>query len=60
MLLIGPCIAHQSNLLTKAVPKVPTFQDVMQQAMTIARKIRVSTAVREIIAKEAKIDRISV
>ena len=60
MLLIGLCLSHQSNLLTKAVLKVSTFQDVMQQAMTIARKIRVSTAVREIIAKEAKIDRISV
>ena len=60
MLLIVPCLSHQSNLLTKAVLKVSTFQDAMQQAMTIGRKIRVSTTVREIISKEVKMDRISV
>ena len=40
--------------------KIPNFHDVMQQAMTVALKIRISTTVRETICKWCKTDRISV
>ena len=53
-------VSSSVKTLTKAVRKVTTLQDVMQQAMTTAHKIQILTAICDITAKKAKLYRISV
>lgn len=51
-LLIGPCLAHQTNLFVKEYLKLPSFFMIVEEALNLAATIRRSIMVREIIAAE--------
>ena len=55
---VVPCLSHLLKLINNVTMKLLTFQDTMQQAMTVDHKIQISTKVLEVIANEAKTERV--